>query len=209
MPTRRRPLISALVVNHNVRELLLQTLRALENDGWPNLEVIVVDNASGDGSVAAVRSEFPRVRVVPLSENVGYGRANNLGFEHAKGELVLLLNPDVTLTPGFLDNLVGFLGRHPDAGVVGPRLVRPDGSPDLAARRSFPTPEVALYRMTMLSRLFPQSRRFGRYNLTYLPDDVEGSARIVSEPELELRIGESKLALVDVAEIRSRFEVLD
>src|SRR5439155_659843 len=81
MPTRRRPLISALVVNHNVRELLLQTLRALENDGWPNLEVIVVDNAFGDGSVAAVRSEFPRVRVVPLSENVGYGRANNLGFK--------------------------------------------------------------------------------------------------------------------------------
>jgi GT2 family glycosyltransferase len=165
MATPSRPLISALVVNHNVRDLLLCTLRALENDSWPNLEVIVVDNASEDGSAAAVRCEFPGVSVLPLTRNVGYGRANNLALEHAKGDLILLLNPDVTLTPGCLDHLAAFLEDHPDTGAVGPRLVRPDGRPDLAARRSFPTPAASFYRVTTLSRLLPGSGRFNRYNL--------------------------------------------
>jgi GT2 family glycosyltransferase len=159
------PLISVLVVNHNVRELLLDTLNALENEVWPNLEVIVADNASADGSAAAVRCEFPSVRLLSLTENVGYGRANNVAFEQAKGDLVLLLNPDVTVTPGCLQHLVRFLENHPDAGAVGPRLVRQDGSPDLAARRSFPTPAASFYRVTALSRLFPGSARFNRYNL--------------------------------------------
>src|SRR5207237_4759155 len=132
MPTESLPLVSALVVSHNVRDLLLDTLRALENDGWAELEVIVVDNASVDGSVDAVRCEFPEARVIPLTENLGYGRANNVAFERARGELVLLLNPDVTVAPHCLENLVRFLEDHPDAGAVGPRLVRPDGSPDLA-----------------------------------------------------------------------------
>src|SRR5438309_9550802 len=110
MSTEWRPPVSALVVSHNVRDLLLSTLRALENDDWPALEVIVVDNASVDGSVAAAQREFPRARVVALAENVGYGRANNVAFDHARGELILLLNPDVTVAPHCLDNLVRFLG---------------------------------------------------------------------------------------------------
>jgi GT2 family glycosyltransferase len=159
------PLISVLVVNHNVRELLRDTLNALENEGWPNLEVIVADNASADGSAAMVQREFPTVRLLPLLENVGYGRANNVAFEQAKGDLILLLNPDVTVTPGCVGHLVRFLENHPDAGAAGPRLVRPDGSPDLAARRSFPTPAASFYRMAALSRLLPGSARFNRYNL--------------------------------------------
>jgi GT2 family glycosyltransferase len=159
------PLISVLVVNHNVRELLRDTLNALENEGWPNLEVIVADNASADGSAAMVQREFPTVRLLPLLENVGYGRANNVAFEQAKGDLILLLNPDVTVTPGCVGHLVRFLENHPDAGAAGPRLVRPDGSPDLAARRSFPTPAASCYRMAALSRLLPGSARFNRYNL--------------------------------------------
>jgi GT2 family glycosyltransferase len=162
---RKQPLVSVLIVNHNVRDLLVRTLRALENDSWPNLEVIVVDNASADGSVAAVRREFPNARLFPVTENLGYGRANNLAFGHAKGNLILLLNPDVTVAPGCLDHLVRFLEDHPDTGAAGPRLVRPDGSPDLAGRRSFPTPAASFYRVTALSRLFPGSARFNRYNL--------------------------------------------
>jgi GT2 family glycosyltransferase len=105
------------------------------------------------------------VGFLPLVENVGYGRANNVAFEQAKGDLILLLNPDVTVTPGCVGHLVRFLENHPDAGAAGPRLVRPDGSPDLAARRSFPTPAASFYRMAALSRLLPGSARFNRYNL--------------------------------------------
>ena len=100
----------------------------------------------------------------------------------------MLLNPDATLERGALDALVTYLQQHPTVGAVGPRVVLPDGSLDLACRRSFPTPEVSFYRMTGLSRLFPRSRRFGRYNLTFLDagEDTEvdagrGAAMLVRE----------------------------
>ncbi|MBO0728786.1 MAG: glycosyltransferase family 2 protein, partial [Acidimicrobiaceae bacterium] len=163
--TGQQPLVSALVVSHNVTGLLKDTLRALSNDRGPDLEVIVVDNNSAEDPSEAVGLEFPEAKLIPLPENVGYGRANNVAFEHAKGDLILLLNPDVTVSPGCVEHLVNFLRRHPDAGVVGPRVVRPDGSPDLAARRSFPTPCASLFRLLGLSRLFPGSSRFNRYNL--------------------------------------------
>ncbi|MBO0727928.1 MAG: glycosyltransferase family 2 protein [Acidimicrobiaceae bacterium] len=161
----QQPLVSVLVVSHNVRGLLLDTLRALANEGWPNLEVIVVDNESADGSAEAVGLEFPQTELIALTQNLGYGRANNVAFERAKGDLILLLNPDVVVSPGCVGHLVRFLQEHADAGAVGPRLVRQDGSPDLAARRSFPTPLASFYRITGLSRLFPASARFNRYNL--------------------------------------------
>ncbi|MCU0494954.1 MAG: glycosyltransferase family 2 protein [Chloroflexaceae bacterium] len=88
-------------------------------------------------------------------------------------DYVLLLNNDTIVPPGALDGLVDYLEMHPDVGCVGPRLLLPDGSLDLACRRSFPTPEVAFYRMVGLSRLFPNSARFNRYNLGYLDPDVE------------------------------------
>ncbi len=84
----------------------------------------------------------------------------------------LLLNPDTELPPNALAEMVAFLDARPQAGVAGPRLVRPDGSLDLACRRSFPTPEVSFYRMLGLHRLFPRSPRFARYNMTYLPPDL-------------------------------------
>jgi hypothetical protein len=98
----------------------------------------------------------------------------------------MLLNPDTELTPRALADLVAFMDMTPEAGVVGPKLVLPDASLDLACRRSFPSPEVSFWRMTGLSRLFPHSRLFGRYNLTYLPvdetaevDSVVGACMVV------------------------------
>jgi N-acetylglucosaminyl-diphospho-decaprenol L-rhamnosyltransferase len=85
---------------------------------------------------------------------------------------VLLLNADTVLPPSALADMLAFMEAHAQAAVAGPRLVREDGSLDKACRRSFPTPEVAFYRLFGLSRLFSHSRRFGRYNLTYLPPDV-------------------------------------
>jgi GT2 family glycosyltransferase len=128
-----------------------------------------------------VAAEFPQVRLI-RAENRGYAAGNNLGLRafgfgdgRAEGEKpanILLLNPDTLLPPSALADMLAFLDAHPQAGIAGPRLVREDGSLDRACRRSFPTPEVAFYRFSGLGRLFPRSRRFGRYNVTYLPPDV-------------------------------------
>ena len=115
-----------------------------------------------------VGTEFPQARVIASPENRGFAAANNLALRGCRADFVLLLNPDTILPPDALAQAIAFLNDRPDAGVVGPRLVRPDGSLDLACRRSFPTPEISFYRMVGLSRLFPKSRMFGRYNMTYL-----------------------------------------
>ncbi|MBI5878265.1 MAG: glycosyltransferase family 2 protein [Chloroflexi bacterium] len=161
--------LSIVIVNFNTCELLRDCLRSvLASQAIAVPEVWVVDNASSDGSAAMVRAEFPSVRLIANADNRGYAYANNLALRQCRADFVLLLNPDTVLPPDALARTLEFFAAHPDAGVVGPRLVRPDGSLDMACRRSFPTPEVSFYRMAGLSRLFPRSPRFGRYNMTFL-----------------------------------------
>ncbi len=132
------------------------------------MELFVVDNASVDGSAAMVSAEFPQAQLIQCDANRGYAFANNLALRRCQGEYLLLLNPDTELPPRALKEMVDFMNAHPEAGIAGTKLVRENGKLDLACRRSFPTPEVSFYRMLGLSSLFPNSRRFGRYNLTYL-----------------------------------------
>jgi GT2 family glycosyltransferase len=164
--------VSALIVSYNVRPFVLETLRAYYGTCGPDADAIVVDNASTDGSADAVQREFPQARLLRLDENVGFGRANNKGLELSRADMVLVMNPDVIVKPGAVDTLLSFLVEHPDVGAVGPRLERPDGRVDLAARRAFPTPGAAFYRFTGMSRLFKHSSRFNRYNLGAQPLDA-------------------------------------
>jgi len=171
--------LAIVIVNYNVRDLLRDCLGSVfQCEGVRGLRVCVVDNGSRDGSAEMVAAEFPEVHLIQV-ENRGYAAGNNLGLralgfgdregaEEPPPRYALLLNPDTILPPAALADMLAFMGSHPRAGVAGPRLVREDGSLDKACRRSFPTPEVAFYRLFGLSRLFPRSRRFGRYNLTYL-----------------------------------------
>jgi N-acetylglucosaminyl-diphospho-decaprenol L-rhamnosyltransferase len=180
------PDLGIVIVSYNTRDLLRTCLRSVYASKVDfTFEVCVVDNASPDGSTDMVAAEFPQARLIANTENVGYPTANNQGL-HAFGfaelpnsqlanlpAFALLLNPDTEVPPDALARMVDFMAKYPDAGIAGPKLVLPDGSLDLACRRSFPTPEVSFYRLIGLSRLFPRSRRFGRYNLTYLdPDQV-------------------------------------
>ncbi|MEN6478319.1 MAG: glycosyltransferase family 2 protein [Anaerolineales bacterium] len=146
--------------------------------------VLVVDNDSQDESATLVRESFADIaEVIETGHNGGYAFANNIGLRAlglGQGQplavlprYTLLLNPDTVLPPNALDDAVAFLDAHPDVGVLGPKLVRQDGSLDLACRRSFPTPAVSFYRLVGLSRLFPHSRTFGRYNLTYLDPEAQ------------------------------------
>ena len=123
-----------------------------------------------------VRAEFPTVHCIQSDHNGGFAYANNLALRRILDasdapEYVMILNPDTVVTPRAFDILVDYLRANPTVGMVGPRLLLPDGSLDLACRRSFPTPEVSLWRMTGLSRLFPHSPRFGRYNMTFVDPD--------------------------------------
>ena len=161
--------VSALIVSYNVRQYVLETLRAYYSTCGPSAAAIVVDNASTDGSADAIEGAYPQTRVIRLAQNLGFGRANNAGLETASSDFVLLLNPDVILGEGCVARLAEFLGAHPDAGAASPRLARPDGRLDLAARRAFPSPLASFFRFSGLSRLFPNSPRFNRYNLGNVP----------------------------------------
>jgi len=186
--------LSIVIVNYNVRDLLRDCLRSIDaSEGRGRFEVIVVDNCSSDGSPAMVRAEFPRVRLIASETNGGFAMANNLGIRAAsQARYVMLLNPDTVVPPNALGNLIAYLDEHPDVGVVGPKLVLADGSLDLACRRSFPDPRIAFYHAFGLDRLFPKSREFARYNLTYLDEDemaevdcVVGAAMVVRHEAID------------------------
>jgi len=166
--------LSVVIVSYNTRNLLQACLGSLGRSvGVASRETFVVDNASTDGSAEMVAAEFPWVQLIRSPFNGGYAYANNMALRRAGGKRVLLLNPDTELGPTAIADMVAYLDAHPNAAAVGPKLVRPDGTLDLACRRSFPSPAVAFYRLVGLSSLFPRSPVFGRYNLTYLHPDVE------------------------------------
>lgn len=159
-----------MIVSYNVRSHLLDTLSNLYLRST-DVQVVVVDNASADGSADAVGEKFPAVTLVRLPQNVGFGKANNEGLPRTSGQFILLLNPDVLVQDDCVRILANFLISTPGAGGAGPRIERPDGRLDLAARRAFPSPANAFYRFSGLNRLRPKSSRFNRYNLGNLPPD--------------------------------------
>ncbi len=167
------PDISVIIVNYNVKDYLLQCLRSLNASvGSVTTEVIVVDNDSHDGSVEELQPLFPSVRWIALDENIGFGRANNVGLEHASGRYVLYLNPDTIIGADTLSVMCKFLDEHPKTGIAGCKVLNPDGSFQVACRRGLPTPWVSFCKLFGLQRLFPSSKLFAGYNLTYLPVDA-------------------------------------
>jgi len=173
--------LGIVIVNYNTQELLKACLNSIEQSkGNYNIKTCVVDNNSEDDSITMVRKFFPDVHMIASPENGGFSRANNLGLRYfGFGEetivkaprYALLLNPDTELSPNALSTMLKFMDDRPDVGASGPKLLLPDGRLDLACRRSFPSPEISFYRMIGLSKLFPASPRFGRYNLTFINQD--------------------------------------
>ncbi|MGQ9902208.1 MAG: glycosyltransferase family 2 protein [Fimbriimonadales bacterium] len=157
------PYLSICIVNWNTRELLRACLGSLYR--YPPdvpFEVIVVDNASSDDSVAMVRAEFPQVVLIANAENGGYARGNNQALARAQGECLLLLNPDTEVFPDTLSRALSFLRAHPEAGAVGAKQLFPDGRVQ-ASVRGFPTPANLLWEVSGLARLFP--RWLGGYRM--------------------------------------------
>ena len=166
------PVLSVAIVNWNTRDLLLQALESIFESAGPPTEVIVVDNASADGSAEAVRTRFPQVLLIANTENIGYAHGNNQAIRSARGTYILLLNPDVILPRGGLARAVEFMDYHPRAGALGVRQVHPDGRLQRSVR-GFPSPASVLWELLGLARIFPNSRRFGAYRMTWFQYDQE------------------------------------
>ena len=143
-------------------------------------EVFVVDNNSFDGSSQMVRSTYPDVILIENSENQGFSKANNKGLKRAKGDYVLILNPDTVVQEDTFKTLIKFLDEHPEAGAASCKVLNADGTLQLACRRSTPTPLVVLPKILGLSTLFPKSKLLAKYNLTYLDEDEVSEVDAVS-----------------------------
>lgn len=166
------PALSIIIVNWNVRELLRTCLLSIgRGSGGLDAEIIVVDNASSDGSVDMLRQEFPSVRLIACDSNAGFSVGNNLGLAASRGELVLCLNPDTEIVGDALQSLAAYLGAYPDVGVVGPQLRYPDGTVQ-STRRRFPTFVTALLESTILQQWFPRNRWLTRYYIEDVPAGI-------------------------------------
>ncbi len=176
--------LDIVIVSWNVRDLLAACLDSIlaqpcagapEGDVVPlgryRLRVHVVDNASADGTSEMVTQQYPWVHLIASPTNLGFTGANNLAIPRAQGRYILLLNPDTELAENALTRMLDYMEVHPEIGVLGPRLVYGDGSPQ-SSRRRFPTLAMALMESTPLEQWFPGNRWAARYRMADLPDDV-------------------------------------
>jgi hypothetical protein len=161
--------LSIIIVSWNVRRDLEVCLRSLRDNSDCPHEVIVVDNASADDTVQMLQG-YPEARLIGNADNRGFAAANNQGLAVARGAWLLLLNPDTIVPPGALRALLDFAHAHPEAGVIGPRLLNSDGSLQYSCRQ-FPTIRAAMFRHTFLGRLFPHTQSMCDYLMCDWPHD--------------------------------------
>jgi len=157
------PVVSVIVISYNSREMTLACLLALSADlAGLSADIWLVDNASTDGSVEAIRNEYPTINIIANTDNIGFGAANNQAFERAKGDFFLLLNSDAFPIPGAIRAMLTCLESHPEAAAVGPRLLNRDGSLQRSCYR-FPGPLRCVYENLLLTAAFPNNACFGDY----------------------------------------------
>lgn len=156
------PLVSVIIVSYNTCDITLRCLRELYAALVCPVEVIVVDNASTDGSPQGIVRDFPAVRLIRNDRNIGFSSANNQGMRTARGAYFLLLNSDAFVLPGAVETMAAFLEKHPEAGVAGPRLLNADGTLQRSCHR-FPTPLRAWIDNLCVSRLLPNHPTIGGY----------------------------------------------
>jgi hypothetical protein len=186
--------LSIIIVSWNVSELLAACLNSLKGSaGAYYTEIIVVDSASSDDAVIRVRRDYPGVKLLPQTENLGFVGCNNLGLEAAIGRYMLLLNPDTEVIGDALATMVAYLDANPAVGILGPHTLNTDGSTQ-SSRRRFPDAKLAFFESTWLQPYAPQ-RWLDDYYITQSPDNaildvdwVQGSA-LMARREVYQQIG--------------------
>ncbi|MFW6074562.1 MAG: glycosyltransferase family 2 protein [Chloroflexota bacterium] len=194
------PKVFCIILNYRNADLTEGAVRSLKASEFPGdgLRIFVVDNGSGDGSAERLRERCPDVTVIASRKNLGFAGGNNIGLRKVLDEssacpdpentFVLLLNNDVEVEPDALAIAAERMQAETDIGVVGPKVLLPDGRLDLACRRSFPTPSAAFWKLTGLARRYPTHPRYGRYNLTYLDEDTRADVDAVMGAFMLLRL---------------------
>ncbi|MGV6861144.1 MAG: glycosyltransferase [Putridiphycobacter sp.] len=173
--------LSVIIVNYNVEYFLEQCLNSVYKAlSHIEGEVFVVDNNSIDGSVEMVKEKFPQAHLIANKENTGFAVANNQAMKIAKGEYVLLLNPDTIVEEDTFKLVVSFMDEHPDAGGLGVKMIDGRGEFLPESKRGLPTPAVAFYKIFGISKLFPNSKKFGKYHLTYLDKEETHEIEVLS-----------------------------
>ena len=175
-----RLMISLVIVSWNARDFLLQCLASVYAEECRHpMEIIVVDNASLDGSAESVASCYPHVRLIRNASNLGFAKANNIGISASTGQYVCLVNSDVKMLPYCIDGLVKYCEEHPEVGMVGPRVIGGNGELQRSCR-GFPTVWNMFCRALALDTIFPRTKAFTGYSLRYWAQDTCRAVDILS-----------------------------
>ena len=180
--------LSIIIVNYNVSHFLRQCLLSVyEAIHSIDTEIFVVDNNSVDDSVKMVQNEFPGVKLIANKQNVGFSKANNIAIKESKGEYVLLLNPDTLVEKTTFIDCIQYMDENQDTGSLGVKMINGKGEFLPESKRALPIPSVAFYKIFGLSKLFPNSKKFGSYHLTYLDHDQIHEVEVLSGAYMMLR----------------------
>ena len=193
--------LSIIIVNYNVEYFLNQCLTSVKKaiEGL-NCEIIIVDNASADGSVEMLKEKFNEFKLIFNTDNVGFSKANNQAIRVAQGEFILLLNPDTVVAEDTFKKTIDFMDETPDCGGLGTRMIDGRGNFLPESKRGLPTPLVAFYKISGLSKIFPASKKFGQYHLGHLSEFEINEIDILSGAFMMMRAEAlEKVGLLDEA----------
>lgn len=165
--------LSIIIVNYNTQQLLNECLESIKQyTPFIDYEVLVVDNASLDGSAEYLKGVTQgNINVILNQNNKGFASANNQAICDAKGKYILLLNPDTEVLERTLDKCIKYMDNHQHIGILGCKVMLPNGKLDLACRRGFPNLKNSFFKFSGLAKLFPKVKLFTGYNLTYLDEN--------------------------------------
>ncbi|MEX0684967.1 MAG: glycosyltransferase [Balneolales bacterium] len=173
--------ISIIIVNYNVKEYLANLLQSINKAKRElDLEIIVIDNASSDGSIEYLKPRYPNVHFIENEYNAGFGKANNQGIKIVKGKYTLLINPDTLISEDTLTVMFNHMEVHSQTGAAGCKMLNPDGSFAPESRRSIPTPFTSLWKVLGLNKIFSSSRTFNNYYLGWMDENEAGQVPVLS-----------------------------
>jgi GT2 family glycosyltransferase len=180
--------ISIIIVSYNVRDLLQQALDSLLDAAkYVEFEIFVVDNNSNDQTVDMVKEKYPSVMLIANTQNIGFSKANNQAILQAKGEYILLINPDTITSKDTIKKVIYFMDEHLEAGGLGVRMINAQGKFLLESKRGLPTPWASLTKFIGLAKLFPTSKVFSRYYMGWIGENQTSEIEILAGAFMLLR----------------------
>ncbi|MDF2881130.1 MAG: putative glycosyltransferase [Clostridiaceae bacterium] len=180
--------ISIIIVSYNTKQLLADCINSIEKNLYNfSYEIVVVDNNSADGSADMLKAEYSHVKLIANNYNAGFAKANNQGLELCSGDYILLLNSDTIVLKDAISTLVGFMDSHSHTAICGPKLLNSDMTLQLPCRRGFPRLINSVSYFSGISRIFPKSRIFGSYLMTYMDSGINHEVDAVSGACLLIR----------------------